>query len=190
MLAIACLSSAFTLGERLNCTRQLPCVQAFHASVAWGSLSDCSSWQPPPRWIWLPSQTQAQTRTASSPTSLIQPSEAASESCLVAVSNGATLHDQPCVTAAVGVDFEAEPSSSSKPSRRCQQTGDLEHRPDPQEPCQPVLDRTLPPDRNGFQNNITAIKHRVACHRLQVACTFSASEPFRSQSARAYGKLI
>ncbi|KAL0049690.1 hypothetical protein WJX82_007768 [Trebouxia sp. C0006] len=25
-------------------------VQAYHATVLWGRLSDCSSWQPPPRW--------------------------------------------------------------------------------------------------------------------------------------------
>ena len=164
--------------------------QEFHASVAWGSLSDCSSWQPPPRWIWSPLPSQAQAQASVLPARIVQTHEASVEPCLATASNEAAVKDQPCVIASIGVDVESGPCYSTDSEQQRHLSTDLQHTPEQQDEAQLAHDRTLPPDRCGFQGNRTAIKHRAACHRLQVACTLSASQSLYPQTVRTYGKLV
>ena len=149
-------------------------LQAYHASVSWGRLADCSSWQPPPRWrkssnVIAPAAAATAsglTDNAAQPSSLrdvAQQSVASVPEC--------DLQDQPCVLPAT--DCSTMHSSANEPSTFCHQqqieatnTAAL-----PADSDEEDMASTPTPQKQNRLSNKWKSRQLTACYRLRVACT-------------------
>ena len=102
-------------------------VQAYHVSVMWGRLSDCSSWRPPPRWSRFNSSATQTAAAAPSLASPVQPTNLRDVAQQNAASAAAceSLLDQPCVLPSADQSSmhasSAESVQAETDRRRCQQ---------------------------------------------------------------------
>lgn len=102
-------------------------VQAYHVSVMWGRLSDCSSWRPPPRWSRLNNTATQTAAAAPSLASPVQPTNLRDVAQQSAASAAAceSLLDQPCVLPSADQSSmhgsSAESAQAESVRRRCQQ---------------------------------------------------------------------
>lgn len=143
-------------------------VQAYHATVLWGSLSDCSSWQPPPQW----SRTRSVTTTVAPLTPSISVSLSQHDLTPLAAADEA-LQDQPCVLPASDIDSALQATSAGGLTSICQQQADMAS----SLPLKTHLGTKAkvpasapPPDGNHRKSRPNA-----ACYRLHVACTAAVS---------------
>lgn len=133
-------------------------LQAYHASVPWGSLADSNSWHPPPRWVW-----KALQRRADSQKAVTQAGGASSRLAPISTSIQAAPQDQPCVIASFGLDSECEPCSVSDSAELCQQ---------PLEPDtaldRPISSQTAPSQGpEDAEDRQPASRHKVMAQRPQ-----------------------
>ena len=159
---------------------QLPCgdLQVYHATVLWGNLSDCSSWQPPPQWS--KARNSAPTVSPLAPSigsaSLPQRDEInpAQQSLTLAAADEA-LQDQPCVLPVSEMDSVLHAPSADRANSICQQQADTAI-------SAPSKAHTVangkafisapPPDGSHRKS-----RQNAACYRLHVACTAAVSGP-------------
>lgn len=150
-------------------------VPAYHATVMWGKLSDCSSWLPPPRWARA-----RLTTPGSSPTVLNLTSTADSQHTLKALpqqslgltSDEERLQDQPCVLSASDLESSMHLSRADRLESNCQGHAEA-HTSRLQQTdadavnaaaCSPLIhESSMSSHRRPRQNS--------ACYRLHVACT-------------------
>ena len=137
--------------------------------MLWGSLSDCSSWQPPPQWSRSRSVTTTvhPLGTTTSGMSMSQRDLAALEAADDA------LQDQPCVLPASDLDSALQATSTEGMASICQQQAELAS-------CLPLKPQTgtkakvpasaLPPESSHRKS-----RQNAASYRLHVACTAAVS---------------
>ena len=98
-------------------------MQAYNDTVFWGSLSDCTSWQPPPQW--------SRARSPSTPASVLTPSIGSallsqpgstgpSQQSMALAATEDSSHDQPCVLPATDSDSALHATTDGVTST-CQQ---------------------------------------------------------------------
>ena len=165
---------------------QLVCcdMQAYHATVLWGSLSDCSSWQPPPQWSKArkaaPTVSPLAPRIGSIALSQHKGVEPAQQSLNLAAADEA-LQDQPCVLPVSDIDGISHAPSADSMSSACQQQADM---PDPLAVKGHTVDKgrastsVSPPDGSHRKS-----RQNAACYRLHVACTAALSGPVHVNTA-------
>ena len=138
--------------------------QAYHASVPWGKLSDCSSWQPPPRWVWSALQPKAQTRGGACPSATFtQTDDAPGKQGVASISSEA--QDEPCIVASFGLDSDLEACSASEPAKQCLQSPELDKPFD-----QANVAGLVPAQAPDAEDPQAVSKHRAVSYRFQIGC--------------------
>ena len=153
-------------------------MQAYHATVLWGSLSDCSSWQPPPQWSKArsvaPTLSPLAPSIGSVPSSQRNGIDPAQQTLNLAAADEA-LQDQPCVLPVSDSDSVLHAPLADSMNSVCQQQADMPN----------ILPSKLhtaannkastpaPPPAGGHRKS----RQNAACYRLHVACTAAVSGP-------------
>ena len=154
-------------------------MQAYHATVLWGSLSDCNSWQPPPQW--------SRARAVVSPVSSLAPnignaplpqhkSLDPNQQSLALAAADESLQDQPCVLPAADLEGALHTAQADSLTSVCQQQ------------TQAVSSLPVSSQRNAngtasssasapenSQGSRRKARQNAACYRLHVACTAAVS---------------
>lgn len=162
-------------------------MQAYHATVLWGRLSDCSSWQPPPRWararLVAPSGSAVLPNLASTSGSqqILRGSlsDSAQQSMAVTVMDD-PLKDEPCVLPTAELEASMHASPADRLDSICHQqtvahssTSLGSESQDVPSSAQSSCESSMPRPRRPRQS--------AACYRLHVACT-AATSPCHVQS--------
>ncbi|DBA96597.1 TPA: hypothetical protein ACH3X1_015460 [Trebouxia sp. C0004] len=156
-------------------------VQAYHATVLWGRLSDCSSWQPPPRWARArlvapngPAVLPNFAGTLASQQILTDSLSDSAQQSMAVTAMDDPMQDEPCVLPTA----ELEASMHASPADRldgicCQQTAAHSstslgsESQDVASSSQSSCESSMPHSRRPRQS--------AACYRLHVACTAATS---------------
>lgn len=137
--------------------------QAYHVSVPWGSLSDCNSWQPPPRWVWSALQPKARAQDLCSSASCVSTDIDSQQTVPSASTDDA--QDEPCVIASFSLDSEREPCPPSKVADLCQPSVALQEDLDQATKTQPA-----PAQAATVEDNTAVSKLKATPHRLHISC--------------------
>ena len=153
-------------------------MQAYHATVLWGSLSDCSSWQPPPQWSRARSAAPTVPPLASSINCIALSQhdglDPAQQSLSLAAADEA-LQDQPCVLPVSDIDGISHAPPADSMNSVCQQQADIPN-PSPANAHTIAKGKThtsAPPPDGSHRKS----RQNAACYRLHVACTAAVSGP-------------
>ena len=167
------------MSARLACSLISCNMQAYHATVLWGSLSDCNSWQPPPQW--------SRARAVVSPVSSLTPNlgnaslpqhnslDPAQQSLAMAAADE-SLQDQPCILPATDLEGSLHASQADSLTSVCQQqvqaasTLSLPSQRDANGPAS-----SSAPAPESSKGSRRQPKQNAACYRLHVACTAAVS---------------
>lgn len=141
-------------------------VQAYHATVPWGSLSDCSSWQPPPQW----SRTRRITTTVHPLSPTIGSMSLTQRDLAALAAADEALQDQPCVLPASDIDSALQATSTEGMASICQQQADMAGCL-PLKPHSGTKPASAPPPDSSHRKS----RQNAACYRLHVACTAAVS---------------
>lgn len=141
-------------------------MQAYHATVPWGSLSDCSSWQPPPQW----SRTRRITTTVHPLSPTIGSMSLTQRDLAALAAADEALQDQPCVLPASDIDSALQATSTEGMASICQQQADMAGCL-PLKPHSGTKPASAPPPDSSHRKS----RQNAACYRLHVACTAAVS---------------
>lgn len=162
-------------------------VQAYHATVLWGRLSDCSSWQPPPRWARATSVAPNGSAvlpnlagTLGSQQTLIDSMSNSAQQSMAVTAVDDPLQDEPCVLPSADLEASMQASPADRLDSMCHQqtaahssTSLGADSPDVASSSQSSCESSMPRPRKSRQS--------AACYRLHVACT-AATSPCHLQS--------
>lgn len=147
-----------------------PCLlQAYHANVLWGKLSDCSSWQPPPRWARTRLVTPSSSPVISSLASTSGPQHSlrdAAQQGLALTAAEDSMQDRPCVLPATDLEPNVQVSSADRLDSMCQEQSEAQS----SEPPEMDADVTMASaSQEGSMPGSRRPRQNAACYRLHMA---------------------
>ncbi len=160
-------------------------MQAYHATVLWGRLSDCSSWQPPPRWararLVAPNGSAVLPNlagTSGSQQILVDSLSDSAQQSMAVTAMDDPLHDEPCVLPTADLEASMHASPADRLDSICHQQTVAHSSTSPESQdvassSQSSCESSMPRPRRPRQS--------AACYRLHFACT-AATSPCHVQS--------